>query len=229
MTEDLTKVPESTDSLDGAKDFLLQEYQSLYTLHQYTKEEGEKRLNFYVTFVAAVGSFLIAAQQFIKPELYVWLAVSTTTIVLSLGLITFRKTLQRRVATIAYRRRLNRIRAWFVRHYPSVSSGLAYGIGQDVQMDWGKNKMGSTALSVAFINSAVVFFGVVLLVILTFTLNTLWWAIPIAAISAIITWWLHLSWKEHWMKVHDLADQKDILALSKLSSESVRKPNLEKV
>ena len=31
---------------DGAKDFLLHEYQSLYTLHEYQKEVVERRLNF---------------------------------------------------------------------------------------------------------------------------------------------------------------------------------------
>ena len=42
---------------DGAKDFLLQEYQSLNKLFHATKAASEARLNFYVGFLTVIATF----------------------------------------------------------------------------------------------------------------------------------------------------------------------------
>jgi hypothetical protein len=127
---------------DGAKDFLLHEYESLYALHQEAKAVGETRLNFFVTFTAAVGTVVVAIQSSLRDEAKPWLLGGVIAILLVVGLITFRKMLQRRVAIIVYRRRLSRIRAWFLKYYPVVALGLPYDVSQTVRMDWGKNKLG---------------------------------------------------------------------------------------
>ena len=146
-----------SQSLEGAKEFLLEEYRSLYALHQEAKASGETRLNFFVTFVAAVSTVIITLQSFISVELRPWLVGGIALILIIVGLITFRKMLQRRVATVIYRRRLGRIRAWFYKYYPLVAEGLPYDITLDVRMDWGaKGRLGSTAFSVAFINTALI-------------------------------------------------------------------------
>ena len=214
---------------DGAKDFLLDEYHSLYVLHDQAKAAGETRLNFYVTFTGAVGTAAIAVQSFIVPEIRAWLLAGTALIILLVGLVTFRKMLQRRVATVVYRRRLSRIRAWFVHHYPIIAPGLPYGINQNVRMDWGKNKLGSSAFSVAVINTALIFASVASIPIVAFGTSAVVWALPTAVASGVISWYLHHWWKNRWMKSAEEQDQKDLQTLDEINqqSEGVAQPNLK--
>jgi hypothetical protein len=184
---------------------------------------GERRLNFYITFTAGVGTIIIAAQEIVVPEMGIWLLVGGITLILSLGLITFRKMLQRRTALIIFRRRLARIRTWFVEYYPSVASGLPYDIGEEFPMDWGKNRLGSTAYSVAFINTALVILAVAAMSVTTFSVNALWWALPVAATSGATTWWLHLLWKIKWMQSAEDYDRERLLALDELKARAQNK------
>jgi hypothetical protein len=207
------------EAISGAKEFLLQEYQSLYALHQEAKAVGETRLNFFVTFVAAVSTAAITLQSFIAAELRTWLISGITIILIIVGLITYRKMLQRRVAIILYRRRLSRIRAWFVEFYPPVVSGLPYDTNQNIKMDWGgKNRLGSTAFSVAFINTALITLSVLALGLISFGLNASVWVFPVSVISGVISWILHVTWKNNWMKNAEIHDQKDIEKLEKMVS-----------
>ena len=45
-----------SEKLTGAREFILQEHQGLYSLYQSTKEVGDNRLNFYVTFVSTAAA-----------------------------------------------------------------------------------------------------------------------------------------------------------------------------
>jgi len=208
------------EAVEGAKEFLLQEYQSLYTLHKEAKAVGETRLDFYVTFVAAVITGLVAIQSFVLPEFRPWLIGGTGTILLVVGLTTYRKMLQRRVAIIIYRRRLSRIRAWFLKYYPLVSSGLPYDTNQNIRMDWGStSKLGSTAFSVAFINTALVGLTVVTVPLTSSGVGSALWAAPIAVLAAAVSWLLHIVWKNRWMKDAEIRDDKDLLALDKTESQ----------
>lgn len=211
------------ESVEGAKEFLLQEYQSLYALHQETKAVGETRLNFFVTFVAAISTAAITVQSFIMPELRAWLIGGITIILISVGIVTYRKMLQRRVAIVIFRRRLSRIRAWFAHYYPAVISGLPYDISQNIRMDWGnKSGLGSTAFSVAFLNTAVIMLSVVTIGLLSFGLNAVIWVAPIAIFSAAISWLFHILWKLKWMKDAESRDEK---ALRELDNIKPAQPN----
>lgn len=207
------------EAIAGAKEFLLQEYQSLYALHQDAKAVGDTRLNFFVTFVAAVSTATITMQSFISPELRTWLIGGIAIILIIVGLITYRKMLQRRVAIVIYRRRLSRIRAWFVKYYPPIATGIPYDINQNIKMDWGgKSRLGSTAFSVAFINTALITLSVLAVCLISFGLNASIWVIPLSVISAVLSWIFHVSWKNSWMKNAEINDEKDLQELEKIKS-----------
>jgi hypothetical protein len=207
------------EAIAGAKEFLLQEYQSLYALHQEAKAVGETRLNFFITFVATVSTAAIAVQSFVSPELRLWVIGGGTIILIVLGLATYRKMLQRRAVLIIYRRRLSRIRAWFVKYYPPVISGLPYDTNQNIKMNWnGKNKLGSTAFSVAFINTALITLSVLALGLMSASLNVSVWTVPLALFSGIVSWTLHITWKNNYLKNAENNDQKDIEKLDKMVS-----------
>jgi hypothetical protein len=204
-------------AVEGAKEFLLLEYQSIYTLHQEAKAVGETRLNFYVTFAAAVLTATITIQSFILPELRIWIITSIAFILISVGLITYRKMLQRRAVIVIYRRRLARIRAWFVKYYPPVSTGLPYDTNQNIKMDWGsKSKLGSTASSVAVINTALIILAILTIGITAFGTIAAIWAAPIALLGGFISWGCHILWKINYMKRAESSDEKDLHALDKV-------------
>lgn len=216
------------EAISGAKEFLLKEQQSLYALHQDTKAVGETRLNFFVTFVAAVSTGAITLQSFITAELRTWLVGGITIILVIVGLITYRKMLQRREAIILYRRRLSRIRAWFVKYYPPVISGLPYDTTQTIKMDWGeKNQLGSTAFSVAFINTALITLSVLAMGLISFGADASLWVIPVSLISGAISWVLHIKWKINWMKNAEIRDQVNIEKLEKMVSTKIQSGSLE--
>jgi hypothetical protein len=207
------------EAIAGAKEFLLQEYQSLYSLHQEAKAVGETRLNFFITFVATVSTAAIAVQSFISSELRIWVIAGSTVILIILGLATYRKMLQRRAVLIIYRRRLSRIRAWFVKYYPPVIAGLPYDTNQNIKMNWnGKNKLGSTAFSVAFINTALITLSVLALGLMSVSLSASGWIVPLALFSGIISWTLHIAWKNNYLKNAENNDQKDLERLDKMAS-----------
>ncbi|MBL8091776.1 MAG: hypothetical protein JNJ43_15675 [Anaerolineales bacterium] len=207
------------EAIAGAKEFLLQEYQSLYALHQDAKAVGDTRLNFFVTFVAAVSTATITMQSFILPELRTWLIGGIAIILIIVGLITYRKMLQRRVAIVVYRRRLSRIRAWFVKYYPPIATGIPYDIKHNIRMDWGgKSRLGSTAFSVAFINTALITLSVLAVCLISFGLNASIWVIPLSVTSAVLSWVFHVSWKNSWMKNAEISDEKDLQELEKIKS-----------
>ena len=209
-------------SLEGAKDLLLQEHQSLYALHQEAKAAGETRLNFFITFVAAVSTVALTAQSFIVAELWTGLLGGVAALLLIVGLITFRKMLQRRVATIIYRRRLSRIRAWFVKYYPAIITGLPFDINQNISMNWGgsQSKLGSTAFSVALVNTAMVTVSVLALALTAFGAPASVWALPVALVSGAAAWFLHLHWKNKWMDDAEARDQKELRALEAIQPPS---------
>lgn len=209
----------SDEPLEGAKEFLLQEYQNLCALQQEAKAVGETRLNFFVTFVALASTALMTVQAFIVPELRPWLVGGISLLLIIIGAVTYRKMLQRRVAIVIYRRRLSRIRAWFVKYYPAVIPGLPYDMDQTVRMDWGgRGRLGSTAFSVAFINTALIAFAVLAVCLMIGGLPTLVWAIPAALLAAALAWGAQIGWKIHWMKKAEEQDARNLQRLDRLQS-----------
>jgi hypothetical protein len=220
MPEETVEQTEGKAPPDGAKEFLLQEYQGLVLRHQAAKEEGEKRLNFYVAFVAAAGTVLVGAKQFIVDKvLYLWLLLGGIVLTLCLGLITFQKMLQRRDAVVIFRRRISRIRAWFLKYYPSISHALPFDVSQDIPIDWAGGKLGTTAFSVALINTMMVVLATISIVTTALDFAVVWWVLPIAAAAGAVTWWFHRLWKDKWIEQAEMRDKKEMLALDRLSSE----------
>jgi hypothetical protein len=204
---------------EGGINFLLLENENIRILHQDAKEVGEKRLNLFLTFTAIVGTAMISFQEFIVQEMRAWLLSGGALLILLLGLITYRKMLQRRTALVVYRRRMSRIRAWFLQNYPEIAPGLPFNINQDIHMDWGKNRLGSTAFSIAFIDTAIVTLSVIATCAITGGQDSLIWAIPLGGLCGLLTWQLHLYWKNVWMRFGEAMDE---TALQKLDDLIVR-------
>jgi hypothetical protein len=208
-------------------EFLLREFEALNTLHIDAKEIGEKRLNFFVTLTLAFGSFLIAVRQFLPADAYAWLLLFGLVIIICLGIVTFRKMIQRRVLIIICRRRLNRIRAWFAYRYHDIVSALPYGVGEDIPMDWGKSKLGTSAATVAMINTVLVAIVAVAGIERVFGLGLSWWSIPTILISGVVTWQIHLYWKRIWIHGAELRDTEDLKQLDALSGTLKHKVTVE--
>jgi hypothetical protein len=202
---------------DGGKAFLLLEYQSLQSLHQGVKEDGDKRLNFFVTFIAAIGAFLVAIVNVVDSRVYGWVLAGGMAFVVLVGLINFRKMLQRRAAAIVYRRRMSRIRAWFAIRDPAILSALPYRISPGMSMDWGKNRLGSTASSFAIINSVTVTIMLVTIIASIADMLTSWWLLLLSPLAELLIWWLHLVWKARWLAGADARDQKELHVLDELA------------
>jgi len=194
-------------------EFLLIQYDTIATLHQDAKEVGDKRLNFLLTFIGVVITVLIAAPQFVDFVRFTWIFFTGITFSLLLGLITFRKMLQRRETTIVYRRRLARIARWFSENDPSIIPGLPYTINEnDIPMDWPKRRWGrwgTTAFSVLLINCILVILFILYISVALIQVQPYYLSIPVAAVGAIVTWWLLNIYKRAWMRA---AEQRDYRA-----------------
>ncbi|MDX2139344.1 MAG: hypothetical protein SF123_14765 [Chloroflexota bacterium] len=203
---------------DAAINFLMQEYQSMYALHQQAKERGDERLNFYVTFAGALGSIVIAAQQFVGGAVGVWLMLAGVPIIILLGVLTFRRMLQRRVAIMIYRRRLARIRGWFLHYFPEIASGLPYAPEEKSRMEWGNGRLGSTAFAVATINTSIITF-VVLFVCVNVVRDSGQAVLALIAVvgAALASWRLHLLWKTRWLRRAEREDNALLDELNRLT------------
>jgi hypothetical protein len=211
----------NSESIKSAAEFLMQEQDNLYALHREAKGAGETRLNFFMTFCAAVSTVTIAAYSFVVPELRALVLGGVSVIVLIVGLITYRKMLQLRVATIIYRRRQGRIRAWFAKQYPSVIPGLPYGVTQDISMNWGasRRKLGSTAFSVAAINTALVVVSVPAISLTVCGSSAIVWAILGAIVGGLASWLLQLWWKNRWFLAAETRDREDLRILDEMNHD----------
>ena len=215
---------EENESIVGAREFLLEEYRRLADLHNDAKEVGETRLTFFVSVVGVVSSAIVLMMPKILPELQSWILGGVEVILISIGLATFRKMLQRRAATVVYRRRMSRIRAWFVKYYPLVVTGLPYEADQDLRMDWvGKKRLGSTAFAVAFINTAMIGLSVFGIGAMIFGTNPIIGIVVVSILSIVISWLAHIAWKTNWMKDAELRDKRAMEKLDQIISLSIDK------
>lgn len=188
------------NDMAGAKEFLLQEYQSLNTLLQDSKSRGESRLNIFVTFVAAVLTASFTAHSFVDPELRPIVFGGISVILEILGLITFRKMLTRRIESVVCRRKMNKITLWFIDNYPSVKAGLLYSDSNDIKMNWGaKGNLGSSAFSMAIINSGILFLSILTLGIMVFGLGSVASIIILSTAASLVLWAVHIIWKNIWI------------------------------
>lgn len=197
---------------DGAKDFLLQEYQSLNALYHANRATNEARLNFYVTFVATIATVTVATQSFIAPEVRPWFVSVVALITGFVGVITFRAMVKDRINTGVQIGRIKRIRAWFLKHYPMIASGLPY---DTTPINRGKNGLGSNEFIVAFMN---VITSVAVVLSLTSTLGSdiLWSSLLAGGVIGTAIWLLHPYYKNKMVEKAEADDKKEIQRLNEI-------------
>lgn len=203
----------------AAVDFLMQEYQILNQYHNMHKELGDTRLATFITMTGAVFTTLIAAQSFIRTELGPLLLAGGSLFLLLLGVITYRKMLVRRAALVISRRKMARIRIWFLCYYPELASGMAYSDNDHVKIDWGKYKIGTTARYIVLVNCALIILPFTWWIAQSYSVRALAWVIPLDVLIASGVWFIHIIWKQYFFIESDKNSQHELESLEALKGK----------
>lgn len=193
-----------------AVNFLMQEYNTLNQWHTMYKEAGDARLASFVTMTGVIVTTLIGAQNFVRQDLGLLLLVGGSIFLLFLGLLTYRKMLQRRSAIMVARRKMARIRAWFLKYYPELADGMVYTDDEHHAIDWGRTKLGSTARYIAVINCALVVVPIVWCSVQIFSTSALPWALPLAVVASAGLWYMHIFWKVRFFQRSEIMYQNEL-------------------
>lgn len=112
----------------ASHEFMLQEYKMLQERFQSLREEGIKRLTFFVTLTSAViGGLLIIGNgmsQSPVPLKLLWLVALTLLAIIGSGL--FRLMPFREASLDRVVRGMNRVRRYFIEHDPALSNYVIY-------------------------------------------------------------------------------------------------------
>ena len=123
----MLKKEKKTDQEDGVK-FLLTEYSEVFEEYRRVREEGVRRLQFFVTLVTAILGGLVILFQFVGSS---WIVFQISSIIfvfilLVLGWDIFRYLLSRDRSSDFNMRAMGRIRRYFVDHNLEISDYLVW-------------------------------------------------------------------------------------------------------
>ena len=111
---------------------LLAEHARISELYLYNREMGEKRLSFYLTIVSIGATVLIALVELSRDQAFLIEAAMALLAGISiLGLLTFHRLVERRIAGTEYLRAINRIHCYFVNHDPSLRPYYSWPLCDD--------------------------------------------------------------------------------------------------
>jgi len=130
LNEEGLKDIESTESVDW---FMRSEYDRLTEMLLYTKEMGQKRVQFWLTIVSAVGGLLAVIYQINGADLG-FLAFTMIALlgILLLGFVIFLKLVQRTITSVEYLRAQGKIKAYFVSKKPDADKYFYFPVSDDV-------------------------------------------------------------------------------------------------
>ena len=203
----------------AAVDFLMQEYELLSQHFNMWKEVGETRLATFITMTGAVFTVLIAAQGFVSSELGLVLLAAGSTFLFLLGLITYRKMLVRRSVLTLTRRKMARIRIWFLRYYPELASGMVFSENDHTRFDWGKYKIGTTPRFIVVVNCALVILPITWWLVQSYSLKAFVWVIPLDAVLAVLVWYVHIVWKQRFFLASETMATEELEKLEALKDK----------
>jgi FtsH-binding integral membrane protein len=163
----------------GQIDFLLKEYETLRIFRQDLISQGDRRFNFFVAIVSGAAIFLswLSGQQIVNN-----IAIGIIILgILLLGLTTFARILQRNSSIILYTRGMNRIRKYFIQHYPEMDDYLILDSHDDTPYFKSVSFSEQLPIMLALMNAIIA--GVTLLMIVNLVLQ---WNIVQTAVAGFL-------------------------------------------
>lgn len=123
---DLSGLPDTVD--DQVLQLVMAEYRDLVESLRANEELGERRLDVYLTLIAATTAAIgLASSRFEESiDPLVSIAAVAAGVMLVFGLMTLRRIMQRNITTSAYMNGLRRIRAFVIRRQPEAAILLPF-------------------------------------------------------------------------------------------------------
>ena len=124
--DDLSHLPSSVTP--EIRELITAEYEDLVASLRSNEELGERRLDVFLTVIAAVTAAIgLASSRFEDDQTtLIAIALVAASVLLIFGLMTLRRVMVRNVTTTLYRNGLRRIRGFYLQHQPDAAMLLPY-------------------------------------------------------------------------------------------------------
>ena len=121
-------------ALDSSDAILIAEHGRVSSLHKHNVEMGDRYITTYIAFFSALVILLIGIVEFgtlnVNEILSSELLILGT--IIGIGVITYRRLLERRIKHIEYLRAINRLHAYFVAKDPDIEAYLYWPARDDM-------------------------------------------------------------------------------------------------
>jgi hypothetical protein len=122
----------TADKEKTATEFLMMEYQELIQEYGHVRDEGIKRLNFYLTITSSIlGGLVLLSQISLTPMAFQIATIGASFFLLLIGLPIFRYTIYRDKNSDTLLREISRIRQYFVSQNPSIERYVSRPINDE--------------------------------------------------------------------------------------------------
>ncbi len=112
--------------------FLRSEYDRLTEMLLYTKEMGQKRVQFWLTVISAIGGLLAVIYQINGADAgFLTFTMVALLGILLLGLVIFLKLVQRTITSVEYLRAQGKIKRYFVDKMPKIEKYFYFPVTDD--------------------------------------------------------------------------------------------------
>lgn len=148
--------------MNTAEEFLMAEYTTLKEFRASQLEQSQNRFNFFLALVSGAVAIiaLVSDQSSSLSVSALLITIGTTALaLLYLGVVTFRRIIQTHIRIVEYTRGMNRIRRYFVEHYPETAVYLTFST-DDTRPKLGT--LGSLTIGATGLTSMVIFINTVL-------------------------------------------------------------------
>lgn len=143
-------------------DFLIAEYSEIFQEHRRLRDEGIKRLNFFVTLSTGVlGGLLILSEvaTFLQAA-FPWIAVFAIFLLLILGWDVHRYLISREISSDFNMRAMGRIRRFFIGNDSVTAGYFLWNTNDEPSIYVNKKSLSSLITTMALFLSAMLAFGV---------------------------------------------------------------------
>ena len=122
------------NSLDSSDAILIAEHGRVSSLHKHNVEMGDRYITTYIAFFSALVILLIGIVEFgtLKANELLSSEVLILATIIGIGVITYRRLLERRIKHIEYLRAINRLHAYFVAKDPAIERYLYWPARDDM-------------------------------------------------------------------------------------------------
>jgi bis(5'-nucleosidyl)-tetraphosphatase len=199
--------PEGSKEAEFRK-LLLADHEHLAESYLRNEEDGERRVTFFMTFaagaVAVLGFILDGEPQGLAANSTHPVVVVTLVVVGAIGVLTFRRVIARNAAGDRYKRRLHRIRRYFLDDpadpHLSFLPFNPFKLVNRPSPSWRSVGRGGWMETVAFVDSILA--GALAAAIVP--TSHPWWDVLVAAVAALVAWVVLLGWAARLTRLEEL-------------------------